>query len=141
MRKIAITLFALLALQSCNEKKSEISTSSPEKEVSMEIQNLSAVEFKEGIGKSNAVLIDVRTPEEIAEGKIKNAVMINYFDPGFSEQILEIPKDKAVYIYCSAGKRSAETAKLLSENGYTNVSHLTGGLTPWVNAGFELVKD
>jgi len=48
-------------------------------------------------------LVDVRTPEEFAEGHIKGAVNINFKDGDFAQQIQSQTKSMAVYVYCRSG--------------------------------------
>jgi len=75
----------------------------------------------------NAVLIDVRTPEEYAEGHLDNAVNINWYDEGFIDQFKNVEKKKTIYVYCKKGGRSASAAELLTSSGYKNVIDLLGG--------------
>lgn len=76
-------------------------------------------------------LLDVRTPQEYAEGHLEGATNIDIFDPHFltvAEKTLD--KSKPVAVYCRSGRRSADTANLLAANGYT-VYNLTGGILSW----------
>ena len=75
----------------------------------------------------NAVLIDVRTPQEYAEGHLDNAVNINWYDEDFINQFKTIEKDKTIYVYCKKGGRSSSAAELLTSSGYNNVIDLLGG--------------
>jgi rhodanese-related sulfurtransferase len=75
----------------------------------------------------NAVLIDVRTPEEYAEGHLDNAVNINWYDEDFMDQFKTIEKDKTIYVYCKKGGRSSSAAESLTSSGYKNVIDLLGG--------------
>ena len=74
----------------------------------------------------NAVLIDVRTPEEYNGGHLENAVNINWFDENFIQQTSALDKEKKFYLYCKKGGRSAEAAQLLDSLGY-DVVDLLGG--------------
>ncbi len=75
----------------------------------------------------NVVLMDVRTPEEYAQGHIEGAVNINWFDPDFSTQVERIGKDETIFVYCKVGGRSAKAQKRLLELGYEKVVNLEGG--------------
>ena len=80
-------------------------------------------------------LIDVRTPEEYAEGHLKNAVLINIKDDDFdkkAERLLK--KDRKVLVYCRSGRRSAEAAQRLADKGY-KVVNLEGGYLKWTESG------
>ncbi len=82
----------------------------------------------------NAVLIDVRTPEEYAEGHLEGALNLNWYDESFVQQLEGIDKDQKVYVYCKRGGRSASAAKLLDSLGYKKVIDLTGGYDAWKQA-------
>lgn len=92
-------------------------------------------------GASSAVpfvFIDVRTPEEYAEGHIEGAVLIPVQE--LAERINEVPKDKQVYLYCRSGRRSADAAGMLAKAGYTNIENVLGGITTWKEANHAVVK-
>jgi molybdopterin/thiamine biosynthesis adenylyltransferase/rhodanese-related sulfurtransferase len=87
-----------------------------------------------GNGHHPAV-IDVREPDEFAQGIIPGAVHISR---GFLEQRIEaaVPDHAApIVVYCAGGVRSAFAARTLAELGYTNVRSLAGGFTGWKRAG------
>lgn len=92
-------------------------------------------------GASSAVpfvFIDVRTPEEYAEGHIEGATLIPVQE--LAERISEVPKDVQVYLYCRSGRRSANAASMLAKAGYTNIENLLGGITAWKEATHAVVK-
>jgi molybdopterin/thiamine biosynthesis adenylyltransferase/rhodanese-related sulfurtransferase len=85
-------------------------------------------------------LIDVREPDENAQGMIPGTVHI---PRGFLELRIEraVPDRAApVVVYCASGTRSVLAVRSLVELGYTNVRSLAGGFTGWKRAGlaFEL---
>lgn len=82
----------------------------------------------------NAVVIDVRTPEEYEEGHLEGALNLNWYDASFVQQLEGIDKDQKVYVYCKVGGRSASAAKLLDSLGYKEVVDLTGGYDAWLKA-------
>lgn len=85
-------------------------------------------------------LLDVRTPEEFAEGHIAGAQNINVQDSGFlSKATRSIDKERPVYIYCRSGKRSMTAATLLSEKGYRTIN-LDGGILAWQSDSLPTVK-
>ena len=87
---------------------------------------------------SSVQLIDVRTPKEYAEGHIKHATNINFFEDNFIELMSELDKKKPIYIYCKGGSRSAKASEKLKEVGFTKIYDLEGGITKWKNEGKEL---
>lgn len=76
-------------------------------------------------------LIDVRTPEEFAEGNIPGAENINFFDEDFESQVKHLDKDEPVYIYCRSGVRSAKAAAQLQELGFKEIYDIEGGYMNW----------
>ncbi len=82
----------------------------------------------------DAVLVDVRTPEEFAEGHLEGAVNYNWYDKHFTQQMQSIGKSQKVYVYCKVGGRSASAAKYLDSLGYKRVIDLTGGYDAWLEA-------
>lgn len=82
----------------------------------------------------NVQLLDVRTPEEYAEGHIRGAKNINVYDRNFIEVAVEsLDKSRPVAVYCRSGRRSAEAAELLAKKGY-KVTNLEGGYLAWEKA-------
>ncbi len=108
MKKLLLlVLFALLFAQ-CRQKKAIHITEFSQKDV------------------NNAVLVDVRTPDEYNEGHLQHAININWFDEDFLQQAKLLNKEKTVYLYCKKGVRSAKAAQLLDSLGY-DVVDLLGG--------------
>lgn len=80
----------------------------------------------------NEQIVDVRTPDEFAEGAIDNAVNMNYHDSDFAEQAVgKLDKNKPVMLYCAGGVRSAKAAKILKKQGFTEIYDLEKGYSSW----------
>lgn len=86
------------------------------------------------VHEEDAVLLDVRSPEEFATGYIPGAVNINITEP--PDRLSEVDKltkgDKhhPIVVYCRSGRRAAHAKDLLLEHGYTRVTNLDG-VTDW----------
>jgi rhodanese-related sulfurtransferase len=87
--------------------------------------------------KANITIIDVREPEEYANGHIPTAINIPLHE--LPLRINEL-KEKNIVVYCASGVRSKASAEMLSRNGVQNVWNLVGGLKAWVNAGYPIEK-
>src|SRR6056300_1691303 len=128
INQIAITILAIVSLAACNTS----------------VQNtnvLSSQEFSEKLAASkNAVVLDVRTPEEFAMGHIANAKNINVNSPTFRADVTKISKDAEVFVYCKSGSRSATAIKELSELGYTQLWDLDGGVLKWESDNYQLAN-
>jgi rhodanese-related sulfurtransferase len=88
----------------------------------------------------NVQLIDVRTPQEVANGYIANAVNINSADANFQAKLGTLDKSKPVAVYCGIGGRSGKTAILLTQMGFKTVYDLDGGITAWKSQNKPIVK-
>lgn len=97
------------------------------------MQDISSEEWKKKIASdADAIILDVRTDEEVEEGMIPGAKQINISDPAtFMEEVNKLDKSKNYYIYCRAGARSAQACAVLQSLGMQNTFNLTGGITEW----------
>lgn len=76
------------------------------------------------------VLLDVRRPEEYAEGHIKGAALIPDFELEQRAPRELTDKKALIFVYCRSGRRSLASAKLLAGMGYANVKNM-GGIIDW----------
>ena len=128
-------LFGLLLLMSgC--------TPAEKKEASEnKIVALAPDDFKSTLAsKPDAVLVDVRTPDEFSEGIIEGAINIDFKDPSFGEKINALDKSKPYFVYCLSGKRSGDAAKQMDSLGFKSIYLLKGGYKDWKNAGLETAR-
>jgi rhodanese-related sulfurtransferase len=80
----------------------------------------------------NAVILDVRTPEEWHEGHIENAIHIDiYKGQGFVYEVDALDKTKNYFVYCKAGGRSAQACSIMNQLGFENTYNLIGGMMNW----------
>ena len=89
---------------------------------------------------SDLVILDVRTPEEFAEGHLEGAVMIDFYDLDFADQLAELDPDVPYLLYCRSGNRSGQTLALMEELGFTDVADVDGGINQWQAAGLPVVS-
>lgn len=78
-----------------------------------------------------ALLLDVRERDEWDAGHIEGAEHFALSALMAGEQ-LQMPKDRAIILYCQKGKRSQMAAQILKAAGYTNLSNMTGGYDAWL---------
>lgn len=69
-------------------------------------------------------LIDVRTPEEVANGYIKGARHLNLLSGEFEAALADLDKDAAYSVYCRSGNRSAQAVQMMRNAGFKNVVDL-----------------
>lgn len=76
--------------------------------------------------ESGYIILDVRRPDEFAEGHIPNAINVANESIGTAE-ISELPnKKQLILVYCRSGRRSKEAAEKLAKLGYTNIVEFGG---------------
>ena len=78
---------------------------------------------------SDAVLIDVREPHEVAICAIDGARHIPMRQ--IPEHLTELPKDKHLLIHCHHGGRSLRVTEFLRAKGFARVSNVDGGIDGW----------
>ena len=81
----------------------------------------------------NAVLLDVREPEEFAREHVSGAVNVPQAD--LATRLDEIPRDRPILTICQSGSRSLRSAQFLQQQGYQSVATVVGGTRAWREAG------
>lgn len=116
--KLNLILLTLMSFLSCSSN----STSAV----------LSPAEFQQALTQdNNAILIDIRKPEEFDAGHLVDAININWLDtPKFKEKAAKLDKKKPLYIYCQSGRRSAAANQYLTGQGF-KVVEMKGGFLAW----------
>lgn len=96
--------------------------------------DVEAAQFATLLSDPQMVLLDVRTPEEVAAGKIReDALVIDYLDEShFEESIGQLDKNKTYLVYCRSGKRSAGACEAMAAKGM-KAYNLKGGYLAWQN--------
>lgn len=90
--------------------------------------SISAAEAKRLVGEG-ARLVDVRSPEEYAEGHLPGALNVSVQElPGRMDELG--PKEGTVVLYCRSGARSRRAARMLKEAGFQSV-HDLGAMGRW----------
>ena len=86
---------------------------------------------------SNITVIDVRTPEEYAEGHIDGAQLIDFYSDTFGDDIAALDPDGEFLVYCRSGNRSGQAVGLMRELGFDRVYDLDGGVVAYAQAGLR----
>ncbi len=142
MRKVLIVISGIvtLSLTACSGNSNPEATTEQIVEQQEVVVDVTVEQFKNLIVEQGGTILDVRTPEEWAEGTIANAQKINFYDEDFALKVEGVDKATPVFVYCKAGGRSASAAELLKEKGFSKVYNLDGGISAWISAGNETVK-
>jgi len=93
--------------------------------------------------EKNPQIIDIRTPQEYKSGHIEGAVLINFYDPDFAQNVEKagLDKYKPIYIYCRSGNRTGQSIKIFQKLGFKHIVNLSYGLNEWKHLQLPLVKD
>jgi len=119
---VTLSVALLACLSACNNAQGQ--------------QKLNADAFEKALKDAgqNAVLIDVRTPQEFETGFLDGATNIDFRSENFDSAISQLDKSKTIFLYCASGGRSEETAQLLANKGFTSIQELEGGIISWRSA-------
>jgi rhodanese-related sulfurtransferase len=105
------------------------------------IQEISPQDAASALKRGDALLIDVRDPDEWKEGHIPGA-------KNFSRGTVELEIEEAapdlstpIITHCGGGGRSALAAESLQRMGYNNVKSMAGGFKAWKAAGLPATPD
>ena len=88
---------------------------------------------KQMIASGDVQIVDVRQPEEYAQGHVPGAVLIPLAT--VMSRIDQISADKDVIMVCGVGERSAVAAEMAAALGRTRLHNLEGGTTAWIKQG------
>ncbi len=120
MRKIKRLLPFVLSLMLLSSCGAPGSSSSGYRQISMD----EAVKMMRD--EKDYIILDVRRPDEYAEGHIPGAINIPNEEIGTAE-IAELPdKSQLILVYCRSGRRSKESSEKLVKLGYTNIVEFGG---------------
>lgn len=106
---------------------------------SAEPHELNPLHFSEALRSDpDAVLLDVRRPDEFAQSRIAGATLLNVLDTtGFCRGIDTLSRKPHYYLYCLKGLRSLRAARIMQERGF-HVTSLDGGIDAWQQAGLSV---
>lgn len=131
MKKYLYSASLFLVLLACNAQNGKEESATGTQAVPQGIQEVDVATFKAKMQEDNVVLLDVRTPKEVAAGKIEGALEINVLGDDFQEKIQALDKDKTYLVYCRSGKRSTRACNAMEKEGFKDLYNLKGGYTAW----------
>jgi len=100
----------------------------------------SATEAQELLTEQPAglTILDVRTPQEYADGHLSGAANLDFYEPDFAASLDELDKEQPYFVYCRSGSRSESAIETMKGLGFTEVYELDGGIVSWVQAGLPV---
>lgn len=108
-----------------------------EKTGSGTLQTLSPEEVRNALEEGEAILVDVRTPQEFAFERIRWALLSPM--PYFRPEHLPGQSEKRIVLHCGSGARSKVVAERCLDSGFTEIAHMDGGLGAWKSAGLPYI--
>ena len=113
MKRIIMLCLCALFLCSCGTNKTELST-----------DQVITCSQKDELVKDGAILIDVRTAQEYAEGNLEGSINLTVDTISVNIEKLVPDKNATIVVYCRSGNRSAPAKGVLNNLGYKNVYDL-----------------
>ncbi|GEM52959.1 hypothetical protein EB1_27490 [Empedobacter brevis NBRC 14943 = ATCC 43319] len=121
-------LTGILFLSSCANQSPNIEgKQAKQEEILSTLDNASEVNLK---NKKN-ILLDVRTPEEFAEGHVPGAINIDVKNSSFEKEIQKLDPKKNYYIYCKSGVRAKLATEKMQEKGFKNAKNFKDGMSTY----------
>lgn len=95
-------------------------------------------DLNRALSNPKTFVIDVRTPQEYAEGHVPGAV--NWPLQQIESWWSKVPKDRVVYVKCNTQNRSRVAVQYLLSKGYRDLNLVTGGIQAWYARGFRVAR-
>jgi rhodanese-related sulfurtransferase len=82
----------------------------------------------ERLAETDALIVDVREPEEFAAGHIPRAINLPLSE--LRDRHAELPRDREVWLCCGVGQRAYYATRFLAQHGF-RARNLSGGYATW----------
>jgi rhodanese-related sulfurtransferase len=101
-------------------------------------QTITSGQLARMLSRKDFLFVNVHVPYE---GEIKDTDAFIPYDQ-IAANLDKLPKDKnaKIVLYCRSGRMSEIAAQQLVELGYTQVAHLSGGMSDWKKSGHEVLE-
>ena len=132
MRKLQFSLFLFLLVGSIHTVSAQFVSDLKRTETTIKSER--AKIFYQIVSRTkNPQIIDIRTPREYAAGHLKGAILINFYDPQFAQNIEKAGLDKyrPIFIYCRSGHRSANAINIFKKLGFKHIVNMVYGINEW----------
>lgn len=140
----AVTIALSLSLTGCSSDSGATDTAATATSVVVEQpaapERVGAEMFANVVATPGVQIIDVRSPEEFAEGHIEGALNYNVEGPDFASQIAGLDPAGTYAVYCRSGNRSVVAVDYMSSQGINGIFELESGIIGWQEAGLPVVS-
>ncbi len=126
---LGFAFFSLTALMACDQPmEADQPLPSPDYRIINLTHPMAGRFLHQQKDNPDLVILDVRPPEEFAQGHLKNAFLINFSNPGFEREVKKLDKKKIYFIYSQRGEQSLLMAQFMAKKGFTHLYNLQRGL-------------
>ncbi len=142
MKKICLVILAVLLIScSKNSTNTTVSKTASQSTSAMAApfhKVLSPRQVMRLIGeKPDLLIVDVRSPQELKEGKLQNSVLVPFWN--IMRGNYNLPKNRTILLYCAVGGRSYAAMQIMTRNGYSKLYNLKGGIAQWKKEGLPVI--
>lgn len=137
---LALTVIGALALAACGGAADEPAADTAIIAGRPAFGLISTAEAAQLAIDPEVVVIDVRTPEEFAEGHIEGAMLIDINSPTFGDDIDALDRDANYLVYCRSDNRSGQAVAIMQQVGFEQLWDMDGGVIAWSAEGRPLVR-
>ena len=138
-----LTVLLVLGLVSVGSLAAEEKKAPAAEKTAKATEKLVTPDEAEKLLKENpgVTVLDVRTPEEFAEGHIKGAVNADVNGDDFEKKVAALDQTKPVLIHCQAGGRSSRAIEEMGNKvKFPTIYHLKSGFKGWKAAEKPVTK-
>jgi rhodanese-related sulfurtransferase len=129
----------VLLLASCGDSGPADAGAQPSAQPQWNVQDVDPAAAQKLMAENpNVRVLDVRTPEEYAEGHIKGAINVDFKASGFAGEVAKLDKNKSYIVHCRSGNRSGKSLPVLKQQGFGAIYHLNKGFNAWQEAGMAV---
>ncbi|HEY1292415.1 MAG TPA: MBL fold metallo-hydrolase [Chloroflexota bacterium] len=123
----------MTAIMATNQGRADFAWVGELPEPASEVPSVSPKAAPAWIAEHDAVVLDVREPDEFASGHVPEAQSLPQAD--LALQLDRVPRDRDILVACKSGSRSLAAARFLRALGYDRVTNLDGGTLGWMEVG------
>lgn len=107
----------------------------------MTVATVTAEEAAAWLQSGEAVLIDVREPDEFAAAHIDGAILAPLSEMPRAWEALDLPADRRIVVMCLKGGRSHQVCAFVGPSGPHDqpLFNMLGGIQAWHGAGLPVV--
>jgi len=137
----ALLVFGLIVTSGCAGSETSTETSETPAQIIEDITPQEAFTLiEDNQNNPEFVTLDVRTPEEFADGYLENAINLDLYSDTFRDELDLLDKSKTYLIYCRSGNRSGQALDIMEELDFREVYNMMGGIVQWQAEGLPTVK-